>query len=80
MNVFATSQPFSLPGEVWSDYLAIINGSLEWESLLDRYGINLVILDDAQHYKLIDQFAKNESWERTYTDSLGAVFVRRKPI
>ena len=80
MQVFATSQPHSLPSEVWSDYLSIINGAFEWESQLDRYGVNLVILDDAQHYKLIDQFAKSESWQRTYSDSVGTVFVRRKLI
>ncbi len=80
LQVFGTSQPYSIPTEVWSDYLSIINGTLEWESQLDRYGVNLVILDDERHYKLIEQFAKSELWQRTYTDSVGAVFVRRQPI
>ena len=80
MQVFANSQPFLLPHEVWSDYLSIIDGKFEWESLLDRYGVNLVILDDERHYQLIHQLGQNETWQRTYADSVGTVFVRRKPI
>jgi hypothetical protein len=79
LRVFGISQPDSMPREVWSDYLAIINGTFDWEYLLDQYGVNLVILDDEQHYKLIEQFGKSERWQRTYTDSVGAVFVRRQP-
>lgn len=80
LQVFGTSQPYAIPREVWSDYLSIINGTFDWESQLDRYGVNLVVLDDQQHYKLIEQFAKNEHWQQTYSDSVGAVFVRRRPI
>ncbi len=80
LKVFANSQPDQIPREVWSDYLSIINGTLDWESHLDRYGVNVVILDDEQHYKLIDQFAKSDLWQQTYSDSVGSVFVRRKPI
>ena len=80
MNVFATSQPFSLPSEVWTDYLSIINGSFDSEMLLDRYGVNLIILDDERHHLLIQHLSQNQSWQRTYADPVGSVFVRRQPI
>jgi hypothetical protein len=80
MQVFANSQPFSLPREVWSDYLTMINGHLEWDTLLDRYGVNLIVLDDERHHLLIHQLGQSETWQRTYADSVGTVFVRRQPI
>lgn len=80
MQVFATSQPFTLPREVWSDYLTIIQGNFDGESLLDRYGVNLIILDDERYHLLIHHLGKSETWQRTYTDSVGTVFVRRQPI
>ena len=80
MQVFANSQPYSLPREVWSDYLTMINGNLEWDSLLDRYGVNLIVLDDERHHLLIHHLGQSETWQRTYADSVGAVFVRRQPI
>ena len=80
MKVFATSQPDSLPREVWTDYLAIINGSFDSEMLLDRYGVNIIILDDERHHLLIHHLGQNQAWQRTYADSVGSVFVRRQPI
>ena len=38
------------------------------------------ILDDERHHLLIRHLAKSEIWQRTYSDSVGTVFVRRQPI
>ncbi|HLQ44160.1 MAG TPA: hypothetical protein VK137_05490, partial [Planctomycetaceae bacterium] len=79
LNVFVASHAHLVPREVWSDYVAISNGSADWADRLDRYGVNLIVLDNATHDGLIRKLRENENWS-TYSDDVGAVFVRRKPI
>ena len=58
MQVSASSLPFVLPHKEWSDDLSTINGNLEWDSLLDRSGVNLIVLDDERHHLLIHQLRR----------------------
>lgn len=79
LNVFVASHVHLVPREIWTDYVAISNGS-DWEDRFDRYGINLVLLDEATHDGLIRRLRENAEWRMTYSDNVGSVFVRRKPI
>ncbi len=79
-KVFVASHVHLVPREVWQDYIAISNVSSGWEDLLDRYGINLIVLDESTHDILIRRLRENENWRANYSDNVGAVFVRRKPI
>ena len=80
LKVFLASHVHLVPREVWNDYVAISNVASGWEEILDRYGVNLIVLDLATHSPLIGRLQDNENWRQTYSDNVGAVFVRRKAI
>ncbi len=79
LKVFVASHVHLVPREIWTDYVSISNG-LDADDRLNRYGVNLIVLDEATHDGLIRRLRENADWRQTYSDSVGAVFVRRRPI
>ena len=79
LKVFLASHVHLVPREVWNDYIAISNVASGWEELLDRYGVNVIILDNVSHTPLIGRL-REEDWQKTYADNVGVVLVRRKSI
>lgn len=77
MQVFLNSHAHLIPEEVWGDYFAIINMAGNWENLLDRYGVQAVVVDRAGRTPLINAMEKLDGWEKKYSDNRGAVFVRK---
>ena len=80
LKVFLASHVHLVPREVWNDYVAISDGASGWEENLDRYGVNLIALDAATHAALIGRLRELGGWKQSYSDNVGSVFVRRKPI
>jgi hypothetical protein len=69
-----------IPLEIWDDYLRLLQGPSDWESVLDQYGINLVIVDRNQQPRLWRRLAESEDWKSNYQDSQAGVFRRNQPI
>lgn len=80
LKVFLASHVHLVPREVWKDYITISDVAAGWEEMLDRYGVNLIVLDQGTHAGLIGQLRASENWRQTYSDNIGVVFVRRKAI
>jgi hypothetical protein len=80
LQVFVDTHVHLVPEEVWRQYLAIINASSEWDDLLDRYGVNTIVVDVPLHGGLISRLRDNSAWKVSYEDGLAVVFSRRKPI
>lgn len=80
LKVFVASHVHLIPREVWNDYVAISDGASGWEEMLDRYGVNLIAIDEATHAGLIARLRENENWRQSYSDNVGAVYIRRKAI
>lgn len=80
LKVFVASHVHLVPREVWNDYIAISNVASGWEEMLDRYGVNLVVLDAESQSGLIGRLRESENWRQSYSDNVGAVFIRRKPV
>jgi hypothetical protein len=80
MRVFLNSHAHLVPREVWLHYLQVMEQSAEWPEILDRYGINTVILDKEYRESLIRRFKDDAGWSLGYEDARGVVFVRRKPV
>lgn len=80
LKIFLASHAHLIPREVWKDYGTISEVASGWEEMLDRYGVNLIVIDEATHAGLIGQLRQSENWRQTYSDNVGAVFVRRKAI
>ena len=60
--------------------LRIVNGARGWEDKLDRYGINAVVADFSGREEFIKAMERRDDWEKKYSDRVGAVFYRKKPI
>lgn len=69
-----------MPEEVWRDYVRIQRGPTDTDGLLDRYGINLVIVDVEHNKSMVDFLRQTGDWESLYEDARGIVMRRIVPI
>lgn len=80
IKVFVNSHAHEVPKEVWQHYLAVINLSGNWQEVLDRYGVNTVVIDRAVRDNLIKALKDDDKWRVGYEDHVATVFVRKKAI
>lgn len=80
LQVFVNSHAHLVPRDVWMHYMAVVDQSAGWDDVLDRYGVNTVILDKENREGLIKRLKDDAKWRVGYEDPQGAVFLRRKPI
>ena len=80
IQVFVASHAHWVPTEVWNDYLYISSGSADWDTMLDRYGVNTVAVDLPRRALLAEAVKAHDGWELRYQDNRSAVFVRKDPI
>jgi hypothetical protein len=80
IRVFVNSHAHVVPEEVWQHYLQVIHQSSGWQEVLDRYGVNTVVVDRAVRESLIKSLKDDAKWRMAYEDHVAAVFVRRQPI
>jgi hypothetical protein len=69
-----------IPTQVWNDYIRLINGPSDWQSLMDEYGINLAVVDKNRQPGLHKNLKGSSDWTAKFEDRQGAVFVRKNPI
>ncbi len=77
LPVFVASHAHLVPKNVWRDYVDGIGGASGWETMLDRYGVDTLVLDRPARQAFIDRLKDEPRWERTYQDNAAAVFRRR---
>ena len=81
LQLFTNSHAHLIPREVWQDSLTILRAGRRWDDLLDRYGVNTVVLNSQQSEALIRALkGDSETWDVAYEDRLVAVFRRRIEI
>lgn len=64
------------PRRVWREYMSIANADGNWVRALDRYGVQMVIVDKERQIPLAREVRKLQGWEVIY-DETDAVIVRR---
>ncbi len=74
---FVTSNIHLVPPETWRDYTQVASGLSGWQQVVDRYGIQTLILDRAEQGVLIAAAARSGRWQPAYEDAQAVVFVRR---
>jgi hypothetical protein len=63
--------------EVWNDYLAVFRARADWAEVLDRYGVNTLVLNKTAMPSLVRFVWASPEWSKSYEDEMGVVFVRR---
>jgi hypothetical protein len=79
LRVFVASHAHLVPTDVWQDYLSVITLRSGWEKILDRYGVNTVVLDPDQHGDLVDRLRSSSDWSLAYEDDRSTIFARPRP-
>jgi len=66
------------PAEVWDDYFTVTTAAPGWQGVLDRWGVDVLILDPGQSDRLIEAVSDDAAWRAVLVGDDGAVFVRER--
>ncbi|QDT64353.1 hypothetical protein [Calycomorphotria hydatis] len=80
LKVFSASHVHLIPEGVWEDQVLISRLRTQWEEVLERYGVNTVVLDNTRDRVMIQFLQDSEDWQETYRDNQATVLRRREPI
>ena len=69
-----------IPEQVWNDYIRLVNGPSDWNSLMDEYGINIAVVDKDRQPGLTTRIRASSDWTAKYEDRQSVVFVRNTEI
>lgn len=65
------------PATVWADYTAVEQGVASWQSILDRYAVEYLVLDRAAEGRLVALAEQSGRWTQLYQDPTAVVLGRR---
>jgi hypothetical protein len=74
--VFVDTRFELYPEEQWMDLLALLMARYDWQAILDRYGIDTLLLPRERLEQLIEAATAAPAWERVHEDDQ-AVILRR---
>ena len=66
-----------IPTAAWDDHLALSSGAADWQAILDRWGVTVVVASREEQAALIPLLTASPAWTRAYQDADGVVFVKR---
>jgi len=74
--VFIDSRIELYPPTQWDDYFALSRARYDWEAILERYGIDTLLLQREAQQPLIEAASAAPGWERCYEDEQAVIFQR----
>ena len=60
--------------KTWLDYLNISNASVNWETLLNNYEVNILMLSPVEQPALVEAVQESGGWELLYKDTSAFLF------
>ena len=64
------------PTQVWLDALTINSGHVSWEELVDKYGVDVLMLRRETQQALIDAADRSPNWHPVYEDDQTIIYAR----
>lgn len=80
LQVFVASHCHLIPEEVWDDYMGIIRMGSGWDTMLKRYGVNTVILNEEEQSAIVRNLREDKEWRLVFLQDGQAIFKRVDPI
>lgn len=82
IQVFVHSHAHLVPAAVWQDYILVSRGRPGWDSTLEKYGINVVVIDPNRHDQsvLAKAMRADSSWKVTFEDERSIIFERTRKL
>ena len=65
-----------IPADAWDDHLALSGGASDWEAILDRRGVTIVVASATEQRGLIPLMRASTGWRVLADTEDGVVFVR----
>jgi hypothetical protein len=62
--------------QIWDEYRRISSAESDWQELLDRHGVNVLVLDTTYHAGLIDRMKNNAGWRLQASSGTGEIHVK----
>jgi hypothetical protein len=76
-TVFLDGRIEIFPDEVWAQYNAVARGRADWEEVLDRYGVDVLLLDGGGYHRgLLPLVERSPAWREVLRQGDGVLFVR----
>lgn len=66
------------PDDIWKEYWALTNGRADWMEILDRYGVDSLLLDADYHVDLLPQVKRSPQWQLVCEEGPALLFERRE--
>jgi hypothetical protein len=66
-----------IPTAAWDDHIALSGGSADWQAILDRWKVSVVVASREEQAGLLPLIQASPAWTLVYQDADGLVFVRR---
>ena len=64
------------PKETWDDYLLVSAGRDGWQQVLDRWGVDVLVLQPDQSTGLLAVIGNDPGWRPVLQTDHGSVYVR----
>jgi hypothetical protein len=77
--VFTDPRIEIFPTSVWADYTELRVGGSSWESILDRWQVQAVVVDRKDFPRMLAVMQASPEWKAVYQDPDGVLFVRSEP-
>jgi len=75
--VFVDTRIELYPPEQWDDYLAASSARYDWFERLQRYGVNLLLLDRERQPDLLEAAQADARWQQIYEDEQAVILALR---
>jgi hypothetical protein len=66
------------PTSIWRQYENVAEGRADWNSVLERWRVDVVVVDRRDQRSLIPYIQRSADWRLGYTDRDGLVFLRAR--
>jgi hypothetical protein len=66
-----------IPTAAWDDHIALSDGAPDWQAILDRWQVTVVVASREEQAALIPLIQASPAWTQVYQDADGLIFVRR---
>lgn len=73
---FMTTNMHLVPRQVWLDYRRLSGAEANWDGVLNRYGVDTVIVDKLEQAPLASALRRAAGWHVRYEDSQAVIYGR----
>ncbi|MBA4383608.1 MAG: hypothetical protein C0410_02630 [Anaerolinea sp.] len=74
--VWITNRIEDFDERIFLDNKSLMRASYDWQSILDGYGVNVLLLDQANEKPLITAVSSSSNWIEIYRDERELIFMR----